>query len=93
MSIDDATTLNQALDPGAIPDNGNFQISCQILSGEINLEFIINGTAFAISPQDFVGPQTTGGLCVSYIVGLSTNSDTSWSFGTGFLRNVTSPSG
>jgi Eukaryotic aspartyl protease len=91
MSIHDATILNQALDPHATPDNnGNFQISCQLLSGTTNLEFVIGGTAFSISPQDFVGPETTNGLCTSYIVGLSTNSNTSWSFGTGFLRNVTS---
>jgi Eukaryotic aspartyl protease len=92
MSIDDATILNQALDPCATPDNnGNFQISCQLLTGTTNLEFVIGGTPFSISPQDFVGPKTTGGLCKSYIVGLSTNSARSWSFGTGFLRNVTSP--
>lgn len=90
MSIDDATTLNKALDPNAVSDNnGNFQLSCQIVGFGATLDFVINATTLitiSISPQDFVGPQTTSGLCTSYIVG---HSESSWSFGTGFLRNVT----
>jgi Eukaryotic aspartyl protease len=95
MSIGDATRLNRALDPFALgPDpNGNFWITCTILSGTTNLEFVIGGTAFSISHQDFVGPEATIGtdVCTSYIVGRSNSSDSSWSFGTGFLRNVASP--
>jgi Eukaryotic aspartyl protease len=95
MSFDDANTLNKALDPYAVSDNnGNFKLSCQILGGGATLAFVIGGTTFNISSQDFLGPQiTNSSLCASYIIGVSADADLFWSFGTGFLRNVAPASG
>lgn len=92
MSIDDATTLNQATASNFITDSkGNFQLPCQT---NATLEFILNGLAITIGPVDYIGQvQTTfangSTWCSSMIVGVAANSaNTSWSIGTGFLRNV-----
>jgi cathepsin D len=92
MSIDDATALNQAAASNFITDSkGNFQLPCQTTA---LLEFALVGLAVTISPLDYIGQvQTTfsngSTWCSSRIVGVAANSaTTSWSIGTGFLRNV-----
>jgi hypothetical protein len=92
MSIADAATLHQAFPSSATRtvSPGNFQFQCKIT---ILLAFVLENTAFSVSPLDYIGVlQTTDSSgttwCSSNIIGIPDSSLTQWSLGTGFLRNV-----
>jgi hypothetical protein len=84
MSNADAASIHQALGNSNTDGKGSYFIPCNL---EVDLAFVFGGVPYTISPLDYIGAVQPDGTCESKISGSGTD-PTSWTIGTGFLRNV-----
>jgi len=83
MPQSDADTLH-ALIPGSSSNGENYLVPC---SSTANVHFTFSGTAYSVSPKDYVG-KASGNLCNSNIIGHQAFGPNQWILGDVFLKNV-----
>lgn len=81
---DDAKKLFDAF-PGSQSNGDQYRLPCS--SGTV-LEFKLGGEAYDMSPEDYLGPPSDGGMCESNILARQTFHPDQWILGASFLRNV-----
>lgn len=70
---------------GSAKDGDAFTVPCNSAK---SLSMSFGGTAYNISPKDYVGEIVSGQTCSSNIVGRTTFGNTQWLIGDVFLKNV-----
>ncbi|KAI9737787.1 MAG: hypothetical protein M1834_009155 [Cirrosporium novae-zelandiae] len=80
----DATALFTNF-PDAVKSGSQWHVPC---NSTAPVQFSFSGTTFNVSSKDYVGSETSDGLCVSKIVSQKVFSSSQWILGDVFLKNV-----